>query len=181
MPELPVYLIAAKGELLDNDGVDELLLGGARCLIDIPVSASKKEFDEFEKSISDIAAQLYMHKQASKIASRNKVLNFELRIDINETKTEAVVSMTELSLKLALNADDIADIVQMGGDLYQLHRPLRVAQSLQDIFCVGGHQTHMGEAVFRKAQGSQGLIRLLNIGADRGIFFHLPIGNHTPP
>ena len=78
----------------------------------------------------------------------------------------------------------VADVVEIGGDLCHLHRPLRMIQRLQDIACHFRHMGHMGKAVLRIAQSDEGFVRLGDIGADGRILADLFISHHcgiTPP
>ena len=72
----------------------------------------------------------------------------------------------------------VPDIVEEPGDPRQLHRPLRVAQGPQDIPRVLRHYGDVGEAVLRKAQSDEGLVRPLDIGADGGVVLHFFKGQH---
>ena len=76
--------------------------------------------------------------------------------------------------------DQIADVVQIAGDLAQLHHALRVAQRLQDIPRLFRHQCDMSEAVLGKAQGDQRGVGLRDIGADYFVFSDLFVIHIVP-
>ena len=58
------------------------------------------------------------------------------------------------ALGVLLPVDDVADVVEISGDLRQLRLPLALAQGQQDPLRLRSHPPHMGKAVFRIAQGA---------------------------
>ena len=70
----------------------------------------------------------------------------------------------------------ISDIMEVPGDLHQLHRPLRAAQRPQNISRVFRRHGDMGKAVLREAQGGKGFIRPLDIGSDGSVVFYIAKG-----
>ena len=70
------------------------------------------------------------------------------------------------ALRMVDAVDQVANVVEVGRDLDQLHLPRGVPQRLQNILAVGRHQSHVGKAVLGKAPDQQGLVGLGDIGAD---------------
>ena len=83
------------------------------------------------------------------------------------------------ALRVVNAVDQVADVVEEGGNLHQLHFPGGIAQGLQNVLAVGSHQPHMGKAVLGKAQGDEGLVCLLDIGPDPRILLNLLKCNQT--
>jgi hypothetical protein len=69
-------------------------------------------------------------------------------------------------LGMILPVHQIADIVEIAGDLHQLHLVLGSAQGLKNISGSLRHLGHMGETVLRIAQGRQRPVRHRDIGAN---------------
>ena len=76
---------------------------------------------------------------------------------------------------------NVADIVEISGDLHQLHGSLRIAQRFQNPSGRLSDPCHMLEAVFRKSKGFQRCIRLIDVHPDRFVLFHLFVSHCFPP
>ena len=75
----------------------------------------------------------------------------------------------------------IADVMEISGDLHQFHGPLGISQRLKDIAGRLRHKRHMREPVLGISQRIQRLIRLLDISFDHFIILDLFVGHLTSP
>ena len=77
--------------------------------------------------------------------------------------------------------DQIADVVQIPGNLRQLDGVRVVAQRFKNIARCLGHMRHMGKAMLGVAQSDQRLIRFADIGTDGLIGCNFLKGHKLPP
>ena len=68
-----------------------------------------------------------------------------------------------------LSVYEISDIVEIPCDFGDLYCALIITQNLQNVAGSLGNMLNVAEAVLRKAQSTQGLIRPLNVDLDSGI------------
>ena len=96
--------------------------------------------------------------------------------DILRIRTEAVEDAEchdGAGLRMVDAVDDVADIVQIPGDLGKLRLSFAVPEGEKNIACGLRHTPHVGKAVLRVAHIGKGFIRPLNVSADGGIGFYL--------
>ena len=73
------------------------------------------------------------------------------------------------ALAVVYPVDEVADIVQIPGDLGQLHRALGIAQNLQNMPRLFGYRQHVPEAVVGVADGGQSLVGPRDVGPNHRI------------
>ena len=83
------------------------------------------------------------------------------------------------ALRVVNPVNDVADVMQVAGNLCQLRLAFGVAEREQDVTRRFRNASDMSEAVLREAHVDERFVRPLNIGADGWIRFDLFKRNHA--
>ena len=140
------------------------------------------EMPEVSADIVTVSHSHRDHNKVSRVSGSPEILSHAGAYDISGVHIH-VVKNPESHHRSALGVvhpiDQIADVVEIGGDPGQLDLMVVIAEDPQDLPRQIRHPADMGKAVFRKAKGGEGFVRPGDIGIDGGVPPQSLIGDHS--
>ncbi|MDO5132002.1 MAG: AAA family ATPase [Eubacteriales bacterium] len=106
-PDLPVYLLESAQMRID----EELMGAFSRIGVRGKLLAPSGEMDVFSEQLEQLAEQCYLQKMAALTGAEQQILSFATEPVLSQDSHTAMIRLTELGLKRAVNAEDAGDLL----------------------------------------------------------------------
>lgn len=106
-PSVPVYLLESADFRID----DELMSAFSRLGVRGKLLSPANELDVFREQLQLLAEQCYLQKMASSMGAEQQVLCFSTEPLLSQDSHTAAITLTDLALKRAVDADDVDDLL----------------------------------------------------------------------